>query len=636
MKKSRGIVMIVSLFSLAAVTMLVGAATMLMPTELFASRHAGDTNQALFAASSGVDYAQSRLQANPLWRGNNDGVTMGLVVNRPDFQVFEDNGNVIGVLVASDGSRSAFRMRFNFQNAGEAPDEGLADPASSNHLVFMSRVSVNNLEGVGDALTYTAANSGTWRVPLDATATGAVPRGFAELIVEGLGGAGLASATVDNLNTVTANNREIYGQTIQCRVGIGALTRVDTAMAAGNDLDADINGGAGNLTLSAANGTPPPKVRSLSNITVNAMTDISANGKAIVDQSVGTITGIPIANRADESIAQQTDRFLRLSWDQVPKATTSDTQLKAGTYVWRPDGGSHKLFYYEENYSGTIPTGAGTPIDATTDMIAFGDSTDISLDPLNLRTVVSDKVFVAPNLAGTVTDLAILVDPAITAASRKRANIIMQSGDIGLNDAILTTPGNLYVDGSTEGYGAITSEKNVTFQGSSVIESDPEGSIALYSKGNVTINAIPQAVADQVEADYGLDPGMGMSSMGSTHGNFPGGLNPMGMSMSMAMGMSIDEPPPFVLSGSDISFAGLVYTQNNFVVNTTAGNFFMRGILTAFGGDPANSEPGSTPSAGVIEIKAKNSRVIYDPSYLQQLIESGEPIRLERVTWNLL
>lgn len=634
MKKPRGIVMMVSLFSLAAVTMLVGAATMLMPTELFASRHAGDTNQALFAASSGVDYAQARLQANTNWKG--DAVT-GLVVDRPDLQILEDTGNVIGVLVASDGSRSAFRMRFNFQNGTATPDEGMTDPAP-NHLVTMNHLSINNVEQVGEALTYKSESAGNWAVANGAISTAVVPRGYAEVIVEGIGGAGMAGATVDNLNTVIANNREIYRQTIQCRIGLGPLTRIDSAAAAAGNLNVTVptGMGGGSVNITSDSSAPPPKIRSLASINVTADTLVLDTGsKAIVDNGIGSISGVPGAYRADETIAQQSERFLRLGWDEIPKATVANTQVKAGTYLWQSNGTTNELIYFAENYNGSIPAGPGVLVDATNPLVVAGSSADVVLDPINLQTTINDKVFVQPQ--GAVTDFAVIVDPALTTTTGKRANIIMNSGDLGLADAVLTAPGNIYVDGSTEGYGAVTSEKNVTFQGASVIEADPEGAIALYAKGNVTINAIPQAVADNILLENGLDPGMGMSmAVPATDGLFPGGLNPMGMSMSTSMGMAKDEPPPFELRSTDTSFAGLIYTQNNFVVNTTDGNFFMRGILTAFGGDPANQQPGANPAAGLIKVNARNARIIYDPSYLQQLIESGVPRRLERGSWNLL
>lgn len=637
MNRKRGIVMIISLVSLAAVTMLVGAAIMLMPTALFGARQSGENNQAYLAASSGADYAQSRLQADPNWRGNGG---PGLVVDLPDLQIREEEGNVIGIMSAADGTRSAFRMRFNFQNGTDAPDEGLGNPGA-NYFVNFNRLCINNLSGVGGVPTYAVGTANPWRVEVAPVAIDTVARGYAEIWVEGLSGPALAGATPENLNVLAQLQAGVSRQSVQCRMGIGALTRVDNAVAAGNDLESATDN---NLKIESAESAGSARLRSLGDITVTAMgapitamnLDMAADARAVADLSSHSIVGIPGPQQLDESASQQAERYLRLTWDEVPKATGGDTTVRAGTYVWRSNGmGGYEMHHYVENFDGsTIPTGVPDNVIDASNMVLTGPGTGITLNTATLTASVNDKVFVQPN--GSVSDFAVLVDPTIVSSEGKRARVNLNSGPLGGSDAVLTTTGNLHIDGSTEGYGAITTEKNVTIQGASAVETDPEGSIALYARGDVTITAIPQAVVDLIDVPSGAGMGMGMSTSGDL---LPGGLSPMGMSMSMSMGTPEDAPAPFALTGADVSFAGLVYTQRDFIVNTisstTRGNFYMRGVLTAFGGDPASDAPGALPGLGRVRMTTANTRLVYDPSYLQQLFDGGVPTRLERTSWNV-
>ena len=155
------------------------------------------------AAQAGVDYAKTRLQEFPDWKG---GTGDSVVVDMPgQLWVRENRGNVMGIVGEGD-RKCAFRIRFNYQNGGGAPNESMPDP---NPAMFIPSpyVSANNLNSSNQLKIYRSQSGGSWSVtpasasPFDCTRYSAV------IYCEGLAGPGLRSMSPANLNPSQSNRR---------------------------------------------------------------------------------------------------------------------------------------------------------------------------------------------------------------------------------------------------------------------------------------------------------------------------------------------------------------------------------------------------------------------------------------------
>jgi hypothetical protein len=634
--------MVIALVTLVVITMIVAAAATAMPVQLFAASHGGETQAALMAASSGADYAYARLQENRGWRGNGDGSAGShLVVNTPRLQVIEDEGNVIGLITNGEGLKSAFRLKFNFQNGAALPDDTpLGDPLAT-HQIRNQYLCFNNINQSVNLPTY-EANAATGVVIN--TPLAPMPKFNAQIVVEGLAGSGLSLATTDNIETLLAQpgaSRSIYRQHVATRFIVSGITSVDSVVSAANQFG---GGGGGTIEVVGASGASAPKLRTLTNATIASGTTYTNAGDTRVADGVNSNA----AGNVVEAAALQDPKFLRVKSTQVNKATSADTRLRAGTYVWRPNGGGFKLDYYEQNFDGTtIPAGAPTDtLAGPADMARFvSNGSGINFNFTDLEANITDKVFVDPQNAGTVTDMAILIEPAVQDTLTKRPLAYFNDGGVPGQSAILSGPGNLTVQGSIEGYGGLTADQNINFQGASALETDPENSICVYARGDINVSAIPDSVVTALAPMVPSGPGgMGMGmTVAPPKGQKVGHKGMGGMETGTVTG---NLTTAFPLAAGDVTLVGIVYALGDFRVNLTSsldpskhGNFFMEGILSAYGGDPdAAQNPGANLGKGAVVINAKNSELFYDPSFLIQLqgTSSTGSIELQQTSWNLL
>jgi len=630
-KATRGIVMVVALITLLVITMLVAAAATAMPTQLFAASHGGETQSALMAARSGVDYAYARLQENRSWRG---GEANTVVVNTPTLRVVEDRGNVIGLITQADGSKSAFRLKFSFQNAGGSPDEGFAVDPAVNHRMKSPFLCFNNVnQAVGKPL-FKADNNGQ----VVNTQLGTLPKFTCQIHVEGMAGAGLQAATTETLQTVLDQpgaRRAIYFQRIACHYCISGITQIDSVVAAANNFSGQATDVGGKMQVKEAPGATAPKIRTRTNANLTQGTMVTT-GEVRVDDLAGS--SVPGASPIQENASLQDSRFLKVKTNQVTKADASNTRLKAGTYVWRQNGGNYQLDYYAQNYDGsTIPS--GPPTDSWTgpgDNSRFiSNGSGIVFDKSNMAINIDDKIFVNPQSGGAVKDLAILIEPAVQSTLPIRPTVNFAQG--ASNPGILSSTGNLTVYGSLDGFGGVTSEQDIAFQGASSFQTDPLNSICLYSQGDINVSSIPDPVVAALvpQINTGMQGmGMGMKTGYKGMGGMESGTQPP------------ETISPFAEQPGDVTLAGIIYALGDFNVNLTTsadptkhGNFYMEGVLAAFGGNPdLNQTPGFS-GKGRVNVRAKNSELYFDPSFLQQLqgdTGGAAPISLQQVSWNLL
>ena len=219
LNNKKGAVLIMTLMALVLVFMMVHA---LMQTTGIGLQNSGsfyDRESALQAAQSGLDYAVTRLQSNRDWRGDANRAYWTCNHSFPQgglssgFLVSENNGNVVGLIVSKAKIRSAFRIKFSFEDTSEAtlskvPAARFADydqPEPTTSLpIAMPFVSVNNLRSEASVLVYRANPNGKgvaeetdnleWGDGADAQRrpfANHLPGQRAMIIVEGLSGKGL-------------------------------------------------------------------------------------------------------------------------------------------------------------------------------------------------------------------------------------------------------------------------------------------------------------------------------------------------------------------------------------------------------------------------------------------------------------
>lgn len=221
-KNNRAAVLIMTMMAICLTFMMIYVLTHTSGIGLSSTSSFYDREMALQAAQSGVDYAVTQLQTNKAWRGDcnakywtgsgSNTAQHKQKYNDGDLYVIESYGNVIGLLTGKSGSKSAFRIKFNYEDTSDEvkrntpcsrfADVGAEEPQPSV-AINMPYVSINNLNNMTEALAYRANSDGKGiagkTYNLELFSADDVTRGYANhvppqrmcLIVEGLAGKGL-------------------------------------------------------------------------------------------------------------------------------------------------------------------------------------------------------------------------------------------------------------------------------------------------------------------------------------------------------------------------------------------------------------------------------------------------------------
>ena len=257
---------------------------------------------------------------------------------------------------------------------------------------------------------------------------------------------------------------------------------------------------------------------------------------------------------------------------------------------------------------------AGTPIDNPSDMGTNIDNKilDFKEDKMEMRVKKSFNVSTSP---GGASGLNILVTDSVMTAERDRPKIEFKPKKKDEPEPIITTAGSFRMQGKLHGGGAVTSEGDIRVQGESVLRAGPDTQVALYSKGDISIEAIPAIVQGSIPQ---LSNGSGSSGGAAINSLFPDGINPFG------------DPEQ-----GDVAFSGVIYAQGSFTADVGSDkNFHLRGVLVAYGGDPeAGESPGTRPGSGAVAVNAENTHLIYDSSYVSNIIEQGGATTLATISW---
>ncbi len=614
----QGFVLVTTLILLVVVAMMLGAALALLPGSRMMSGTISPTEDAIAAAQAGVEYARTRLQENPTWRAEGNSV----VVDMPgEIWVRESHGNVIGLVWSSRPEPLMFRIRFNYQNGGGAPNEGMSDPPEEMEIESVY-VSHNNLAD-SSAKPLLRASPSNFSVNGSILAPNDVPKYTAVIYSEGFAGEGLSGVSPTQLQLQKAVGRGVTATTIEAYLGRDVSRYGDAVLYGARDVTLQV---AKDVKIESRDNSTPPRARTMGDILVtiagNGGSLSMEDGEAYVKPSTGrfTINGTdssePEATRADSR-----GHFLQLGWEEIDKATASDARLPAGTYVWRT--GPLRLDYYAQDFDPAIGV-PSTPPDATyRNNSELPSSVDgaLVLDPTKLKVKITKNVLVESN--GSANGIAFTAESGLLETLKLRPEAELQAPDPDAGTPIITTQGNFRVDGRIRGNGSVTAAGNITFQGESVLEADKDSKVAIYSKRDINIDPVPTPVADSIAS---LTPGGG-----------GGGPGPSGTPGAASINSFFrGQLPPFgTPRPGDVAFAGVVYAQGNFNVNIgSTANFHLHGMLVAYGGDSSAGEmPGERAGAGYVKIKSENVQLFYDSSFVANLMDQNAASKLDVVSW---
>lgn len=617
----RGIVLLTALLVTGAVVVSAGSGC------LVRARALSEGEAALLAADSGLQYAMARLQEDPDWRG--DGADQAT----SRFRILEDRGNVLGFLTTPSGEASQFRIKFNCQD-GPGGQDGLAD---SSRVLRTPFVSVNNLRGAG-ARPLLRANEDGVGVAAPSAPPSQVPGGTACIVVEGLAGGGLREAN--------------QGDPFQAVGGRGVTRRVVEAYLT-LDVPAPRSGGSPEAGLPRdEDGWPPPRT----------WNDVELQGRVVFEgrDAVGTSEGtaFTLNHAAPDEDAKPLDR---LDWDSLPKAGGGDSTMPGGTYVWRLDSRGPYLEYFDVELApgeGLPEAGTGRRID-TNNVTRSGDG--VAVDPGSLALTISKDVLVEASEGGA-TGLSIRTDPEITAAARRPMVAFAPPAGSG-RPPVLTAAGSVCFEGALLGSGSITSEQEIRFQGPSVLEADPQTGVSLYARGDISVEAIPEpvaqlqgAVADYVESELMAGRGLPTTAQIRDYLHSEAGQQVLdGMAATLA-GRRPDETWVYGLrpagegadqarkaerlerilakfgrlDAADQSVGGAIHTWKDFHANLGGrGLVHVTGTLVAQGGAPA----GTGAREGDPRGRSGGDGGVSGASSLQDLLDGAGALRLRRTLW---
>lgn len=474
-RKKQGIVLVTTMLTVVLVIMLLSSVVYSNLGSFRLTTNFYDKESALMAAQSGAQYAITRLQNNILWKA---APSTPFTLKTKDFEVKEEDGNVWAILTSTNGKKSVFRIKFNGEDGPGGPD-GLDNSANKIESPY---ISTNNLFSSVPCLAYPADNQGVIKghtvnekgkevfKPAAGVSPITIPKATCNLIVEGFSGPAVREAT---LNKPINSKSYCAHQIVELYVAIDPSSlNVDSAICASGHIKAQTN----TFRLNKTEGSGAPNMRSLGHIALAGQVD-TGNATVYFNDSF-TVNGAAAPHIKQEK-SDSGKNFAKITWEDVPKASQSDTNLPAGTYVWERNPTSKAI---ELRHYPTIIFYDGKPLPSSGyQTVSTGKFKGMTVDNQNLTVMFDQNVYVPGDLLIRSNINEYGTRPIVGFVNKNK-------GDSGTT--ILTSKGNIIISGATMGSGAITSEGDITMQGPSLLESDPGVGVSIYSKGNVTIEPI--------------------------------------------------------------------------------------------------------------------------------------------------
>jgi hypothetical protein len=590
MRKSRGVALITTMLVMLVILLFLGAMLALNPSSLARATSSIDQGRAEQAALAGLDYAKTRLQESPEWKGDLNRV----IINSPTLFIQEDQGNVIGLLRQNEGEPfSMFRIRFNFQNGAASSDpldDGLDDP-SSDFFVPSSLVSVNNM--ASGSRFVPRANS-SFVVTDFTTGPYEAPNGSAVICVEGLAGSGLSECAPGNFETSRTGSSTVVRQVEAVLQTALADPAEDAALMGGEQVIFNLASAGKEVEIKAKGETA--RIRSKGDVTVNDG-DTSENYKSDGEVSLPSASTFTAntsgVTRSTEAAA---DPFYTLDWADVHRAdpdpgTDEAVHLPGGTYVWWDDDSLH---YYDmdlssyQSFIALDPANPGVSI-ASEDFSEIRTPTNLSNNSNGVK-VKNGKLEIKKDVR--VTPTANTSDFTLIPRRGTKSN----STDTSADTNVVGVP--------ADNHGA---DYEIAFKNSPTISVDGD----LLMAGEIAGDDGASLVAD---GDLRLDAAK-LEKYSS-----------VGISMYASGDLDISTYHPESSDYGKVKVEGMFYSWGDLTVQAgEAGvahaDVEVKGALVAYGSDvePSTSLPGS--SGGVLEVSGDKVKVEWDATKLGDLLD---------------
>lgn len=503
LKNKRGIVLITTMLTVVLVIMLLSSVVYSNLGSMRLASNFYGREEALMAAQSGVQYAITRLQDNITWRGDNSDNDFS--DTSKGLSVREKNGNVVGMLTTANGNKSFFRIKFNYED-GEKGFDGLSNSSDSDRI-RSPYVSVNNLFNTTPTKVYTASKDGELklkqyqdkygknRFEAEGARSFSLSKSSCYLVVEGFAGNGARDLTLNKAFSLTPEEAAgLIPSRVEAYLALSSDAQFtdSVACAAG-----DLNSKSDIIRISNAKGSSSPKMRSLHNLNVNSGTVDFADGQLFYGSGYNcTINGKKLSEDSQYTTHQSNDSsaFTRLEWDNVIKADTKGQKyekVEAGTYVWSKDPKTKKNVL--KRYVGNYPPGTDIPANTECSIVSSLPGVDIDNDNLTMK--INTNLLVASN--GKASSFIVRYEKTGDNAT-SRPIVAFLKNEATQSSPILSSDNNICIEGATLGGGSITSKKDISLQGPSILESDPGIGVSIYAQGDVNLLPI-EGVTEQVK-----------------------------------------------------------------------------------------------------------------------------------------
>lgn len=491
-KKNKGIVLITTMILLVVVvmisTMLAGSAY----NGLTLSRSYSDSEQAQYAALSGLEYARSMVYQYSNWMQTPVNLQHSIGSNENVVNIAENKGIVRAVFEGEEENKTPkFSMAFLDTssvtadletNPQEYHNQVISLASEANIPEDIKYVSCNALAQTGDYCVLKRDASGAFKVyktNLPANTMYIISQGtcnsttrFAEAFIDvkeytDFSTSSIARGDID-INLVGANPS----------VAVKAKTQEATSIRSYNNIDVNSFAKNNNCFTLENNGFVYAK-----NITVNEESVSATNGSKAEKYGINIDTS--------ENSLQKTYNMLESGGESITfdsLATVAEGTTDSGAYIYVPNGTTGEWIFLENAEITGDSKGIISPNSTVT--IPEKSASEVAHAGMNLmangNVEITAPVVCDGNLFVGIAEKLNSTDTQYTLLTDKRPNIYFTGGSSSIQVGGKNSS-DLILQGELKGKGKIFSNGNVYFQGGSFFDTEKNSGVSIYAENNVNL-----------------------------------------------------------------------------------------------------------------------------------------------------
>lgn len=467
--RRKGIVLITTMLLLTIIVMIATLLTMSAHNGLKLGRNYSDSEQAYYAAVSGLEYARSRIYFDPTWMQKAEPSTDALIMG--DLIVKEGGYLVNGYIGGNESnSRSQFTIAFS-------------KPTSSQSDSGMDYISQNNISrSQSEALKRKGGVFSTYKI---------VPDNKIYIIVRGTSN-GIVRYAEACLSPGPESNFSSYSSVANTAINVG-LSGANPSFI----VDSMVN--------------KPRMLRAVGNISVNSS---AKNDGCFVIGSSGTayaqnvsINKSKLSNsdtdrlrygvNIDTDKCEETEKMLKVAsenvnWDSLTADSVPGSSIAPGAYIYDIEGNE---WYYYSNAKISETKKQGKTSEYFLDLNNKAHEYPLCTNSLfqGPAVTVKDRLKCDGDLfIGAVDSKDFIGKKTAVASKVARVSVVFDPKN-GHTDAALemngdATAGNtLILEGEVSGTGKIFSRGNVYLQGGSFFDTKKNSGVSIYAEEDVNI-----------------------------------------------------------------------------------------------------------------------------------------------------